>query len=92
MRTLLQFMSEFSTTKDPFTMLNQFHTEIDGVISDLEQEKERSESLRRHNRDLELQLQNRSLRQPSVAQHNLDVQQQVNNHLQKEVAELKQIS
>lgn len=85
-------MAEFTDSKNPIGMVAQYQKELDKLIQDLEEEREVSESLRRHNRDLELQLQNHSLAHTSVAQHNLDVQQQVNNQLQQENQELKTLN
>jgi len=56
MRTVIDFMAEFTDSKNPIGMVAQYQKELDEIIQDLKQEKERSESLRRHNRNLELQL------------------------------------
>ena len=56
MRTVIDFMAEFTDSKNPIGMVAQYQKELDEIIQDLEEEREVSESLRRHNRNLELQL------------------------------------
>ena len=88
MRTLLQFMSEFSASKDTFTLMAEFQEEINDMAKSREYHKEEHYKLKDEVERLRQELKKR----PPVetVQHNLEVKQQVNSQLQKEVEQLRQ--